>query len=67
MHRFIETHIDELYEKRPQGLDFMGKMQAQQLGIDEDKVKKHGDDDSEESDESDIDEDAIRMHREHKI
>lgn len=33
----------------------------------ENQVKKHGDDDSEESDESEIDEDAIQLHRMHKV
>ena len=66
MHRHIEKNIDYLYANRPPGLDFMGMLQAQQLGINEDQVKRHGDD-SDESEESDIDEESLRIHREHKI
>lgn len=67
MHRFIEKNIDELYENRPADLDFMGKLQAQQLGIDAKNLKKNIDEDSEESDESQLDEEELRKHREHKI
>jgi len=35
MHRYIEKNIDELYENRPKGVDFMNKLRAQQLGISE--------------------------------
>lgn len=67
MHRYIEKNIDELYENRPQGVDFVNKLKAQQLGISEGAVKKHGDDDSDDSDESVYDEEELRIHREQKI